>query len=267
MTPGPNEPRYDSDRGSAARRRRARRMLTQLRADEREAFLEELAHEVSPSVDLYLRALLAGALIGLGFRFDQQAFLVAAALLGPRMGPVAGLSLAAVSGSTRYMLRSLGSLLVVGILVIGLAGAVGGMGVPVGHRSLLAWGPTKLNLVDLSLLILGAVLLARGLGRGEGIQTYAGIAVSYEILLPLGAVGVGLLLGEPELWQGALLIAGLHFVWAVAAGTAALAALGFRPLVGSGRSLAAAIGMMGVAATLSAVGFGASVVAAVPTPT
>lgn len=267
MSTAPNVPRPDSGQGSAARRRRARRMLTQLRADEREAFLEELAHEVSPSVDLYLRALLAGVLIGLGFRFDQQAFLVAAALLGPRMGPVAGLSLAAVSGSTRYMLRSLGSLLVVAILVTALAGAVGGIGLTANQGSLLAWGPTKLNLVDLSLLILGAVLLARGLGRGEGIQTYAGIAVSYELLLPLGAVGVGLALGESELWQGALLIAGLHFIWAVAAGTGSLAVLGFRPLVGSGRSLAAAIAMMGIAATLSAVGLGASVVAAVPTPT
>ncbi len=48
---------------------------------------------------------------------------------------------------------------------------------------------------------------------------------------------------------------------------ATLIVLGFRPLTGSSTSLAGAIGMMGLIALLSAVGFGASVLAAVPTPT
>lgn len=259
-------PMSSSDQGSRARRRRARRMLTQLRADEREAFLEELAHDVSPTIDLFLRALAAGVLIGLGFRFDQQAFLVAAALLGPRMGPVAGVSLAAISGSPRYLARLLGALLVVAVIVLLLAGAVGGLG-GAGEGRLLAWAHTRLNLVDLGLLALGAALLAYSVGRGEGVLVYAGIAVGYEVLLPLGAAGLGLVQAEPELWQGALLIAGLHLTWAVVVGLITLFALGFRPLVGSGSSLAAAIGMIGLVAVLGAVGLGASVVAAVPTAT
>ncbi|MFP3854169.1 MAG: DUF389 domain-containing protein [Anaerolineales bacterium] len=257
----------ENDRMSRARRRRARRMLTQLQADERESFLEELAHEVTPSIDFYLRAILAGLLIGLGFRFDQSALLVAGALFGPRMGPLAGLSLASISGSVRFLLRLLGALAIALVLFFVVGGAAGGLGVAAEESTLLAWAYTSLNLVDLGLLMVGAVLLARSLGRGEGLLPYAGIAVGYEVLLPLGAAGVGLYLGAPELLGDALIIAGMHLMWAVVVGMITLAVMGFRPLIGSGHSLAAAIGMMGIVVVLSIVGFGASVVASVPTPT
>ena len=46
MTNQSSEPLNQPIEDSPARRRRARRMLTQLRADEREAFLEDLAHIV-----------------------------------------------------------------------------------------------------------------------------------------------------------------------------------------------------------------------------
>lgn len=257
----------DPEQLPPSRRRRARRMLTQLRADEREAFLEDLAHEVSPSLDLYLRGLLAGLVIGLGFRVDQEGLLVAGVLLAPSMAPVAGLALAAVSGSARFLLHQLGGLAIgLGLFAVA-SGLVGGLAIPPGLGSVLAWSHTKLNLVDLGVLLIGSVVLVRQFGQGEGLSKLASTAVAYEILTPLAAASLGLVRGDPELWHGALLIAGLHLTWAVAAGLATLALLGFRPLIGSGQSLAGAIAMMGVAAALSAVGLGASVVAAVPTAT
>ncbi len=65
-------------------------MLTQLRADEREAFLEDLAHIVTPGVDFFLYVLLAGLLIGLGFRLEQISLLFVGALVAPKLGPVIG---------------------------------------------------------------------------------------------------------------------------------------------------------------------------------
>ncbi|MGA9193363.1 MAG: DUF389 domain-containing protein, partial [Anaerolineales bacterium] len=250
-----------------SRRRRAGRMLTQLRADEREAFLEELAHDVSPSIDLYLRALAAGVVIGLGFRVDQEALLVAGVLLAPSMSPLVGLALAAVSGSTRFLLRLLGGLLVGLVLFSVVAGSAGGLAVPAGLGSVLVWSHTKLNLIDMGVLLVAAVLMARQFGQGEGLSKLASAAVAYEVLTPLAAASIGIVRGDPELWHGALLIAGLHLVWAVVSGLGTLALLGFRPLIGSGQSLAGAIAMMGLVAALSAVGLGASVVAAVPTAT
>lgn len=252
---------------SAARMRRAGRMLTQLRADEWETFLEDLAHQVTPSVNLYLRSLLAGLAFGLGFRFDQLAFLIAGALLSPSMGLVAGVSLAAISGSPRFLLRLVLALLIAAGIVLGSAGIAGGLGLPPGDGPLLVWTPTHLNLIDLGLVLGASALLALRLGRGNGIDYLAAAGLAYELLLPVAAVGVGIVRGNSELVADALLISGMHTAWAVVAGMIALAALGFRPLVGSGRSLAAAIVMVGVVAALSLAGFGASLVSAVPTPT
>jgi hypothetical protein len=261
------EPLDDPEGLSRARRRRVGRMLTQLRADEREAFLEDLAREVSPGVELFMFAALAGVAIGLGFRFEQRALLLLGALVAPRMAPVAGLALAAVSGSTRFFLRMLASLGVAVLFLAVTAGISGGLVAPAGSSEILASGHMRLNLVDFAVLLGGSILLARALAQGSRVARLPSVAVAYEVLLPLGAAAVGFAHGEPGLWQGALLTFGLHLTWAVVAGLGTLAALGFRPLVGSGHSLAAAIGLMAVLGLLGAFGLGASVLAAAPTPT
>src|SRR3989304_4989757 len=130
MTFEPLPPVEDPESLPRARRRRAGRMLTQMRADERESYLEDLAHQVSPGIDLYLFAALSGLLIGVGFRFDPLALFVAAVLIAPRLGPLAGMALAAVCGSLRYFGRQLGALLLAGLLAAFVAGVGGGGGGP-----------------------------------------------------------------------------------------------------------------------------------------
>jgi hypothetical protein len=267
MSFNPTESLNDPENFPRARRRRARRMLTQLRADEREAFLEDLAHQVSPNVDLFLYALAGGLLLGLGFRFDQRALLFAGLLLAPSMAAVTGLALAAVSGSLRFFARQLAGVLV-GAALAGLVGGVaGGLALPAGTASLLATGHIKLNLVDFSLLLVGASLMAYTLARNGQVHPLASMATAYEILLPAVAAGIGLIAGQNELLTGGLLTLALHLTWATVAGMATLAALSFRPLTGNGHSLAAAIGLMAVIGLLSALNLGASVLAAAPTPT
>lgn len=241
-------------------------MLTQLKADEREAFLEQLAHEVTPSIEFFLYAMLSGLLVGLGFRFDQRALLVVGALLGPRMKPVVGMALSAISGSARFFLRVLAALVVGVLLMAGIAGISGGLGADGQTQWLLAVGHIRLNLIDFSLLLMGAIWMVYDVSRGEALPPIASAAVVYEVALPVGVAGVGLVLGDVNLWQGALLTAGLHLTWAVVAGIAAFTVLGFRPLTGSSGSLAASIVIMGVVALVGAMGLGASVLASMPTP-
>jgi hypothetical protein len=250
-----------------ARQRRASRMLTQLRADEREAFLEDLARLVTPGFDLYVRLLAAGLLVGVGFRLDQRALLMAGVLIAPTMAPVVGMALASVSGSARFFLRELGSLAVGLVLLVVASGLTGGLGLPEGQSSILVAGHMKLNLIDFGLLLGGSIVLAYVLARRSQLSALASVAVGYELLLPLGAAGIGLVSNDPELWQGALLTFGLHLTWAILAGMGTLVVLGFRPLLGGGRSLPAAVVLIGVMGLLSAVGLGASVIAAAPTPT
>ena len=262
----PLQPMEDPESLPRARRRRAGRMLTQMRADEREVYLEDLAHQVSPGIDLYLFAALAGLLIGVGFRFDQLALLIAAVLVAPRLGPVAGMALAAVCGSLRYFGRQLGALLLAALLAAFVAGLAGGIG-DSGKASVLAAGYAGLSLVDFGLLIVGASLTAVWLVRSGGIEPMASAAVAYELLVPAGAVGYGLITGQASVWQGALLTFVLHLSWAVVTGALVLVLFGFRPLTGSGYSLPAAVGLMAAVGLVSALNLGVSVLAAVPTPT
>lgn len=262
-----SEPIPEADRQDKARKRRAERRISQLQATEREAYLDRLANAVTPGPGFFLYALLCGALIGLGFRYDQRALLIAGALLAPRLGPVVGLSLASVSGSLRFFLRMLVALALGVVLVALAAGLAYAFAPPTDTSSLLPYEHIKLNLVDFALLLTGAVVMAIVLARAERVAGVASVAVAYELFLPLGAAVVGFLLSEPELIEGATLTFVLHLTWAVAAGLFTMILMGFRPLTGSGRSLAAAIVMMGLLGVVSAVGFGTSVLAALPTPT
>jgi hypothetical protein len=262
-----SEPIPEADRHEKARLRRASRRISQLQATEREAYLDRLAIAVTPGPGFFLFALLCGALIGLGFRYDQRALLIAGALIAPRLGPVVGLSLAAVSGSVRFFLRMLIALALGVLLVAVAAGLAYGLALELDTYSLLPYEHTKLNLVDFALLLTGAVVMAIVIARSERVAGVASVAVAYELFLPLGAASVGFLLAEPELIEGAALTFVLHLTWAIAVGLFTMVLMGFRPLTGSGRSLAAAIVMMGMLGVVSALGFGTSVLAAIPTPT
>ncbi|HMK07833.1 MAG TPA: DUF389 domain-containing protein [Anaerolineales bacterium] len=266
MTFEPLQPVDEPESLPRARRRRANRMLTQMRADERETYLEELAHQVSPGIDLYLFAALAGVLIGLAFRFDQLALLVAAVLVAPRMAPVPGLALATVCGSMRYFGRQLGALLLALLLAAVAAGLLGGIG-DAGSASVLAAGYSGLNIVDFLVLAVGATMMGVTLARSGTVDPIPSALVAYELFLPAGAVGYGLLTGQAALWQGAALTLALHLSWAVVACGLVLVLYGFRPLTGSGYSLPAAIGLMAAVGLVSALNLGVSVLAAVPTPT
>jgi uncharacterized membrane protein len=267
MSIQPTEELNNPDELSPARRRRARRMLTQLRADEREIFLEELAHSVSPSVDLFLFAILAGVLIGLGFSLDQNALLIAGALITPRMAPIAGMALAAVSGSPRFFIRMIAAL-VVALALLGLiAGLSGYLTASLSSGVLLALEHDSFVLIDFGLLLTGAVFMSLSVARSRQVPIVASIAVAYELVLPLGAAVIGVVQGNPDLWQGAILIFGIHLTWAVVASAGTFVALGFRPLTGYSHSIATAIVLIGLVALASAVGLGFSVHATLPTPT
>jgi hypothetical protein len=257
----------DPERLRPARRRRQRRRLTQLQADEREAFLEKLARQTSPDVALFVRMLLSGLLIGLGFRFDQGALLLAGVLLAPLMAPVAGLALSTVTGSVRFFLRLLPSLILACVLFALMVGLSGALGLAEEASLLRPLEHTRLNLVDFAVLLGGASLLCAGLARESRLAPLPSAAVAYELLLPLGAAALGLARGEPALWQGGLLTFGLHLIWAMAAGLGSMAILGFRPLTGNDRTLAGAITLISLIGLLGAAGMGASVIASRPTPT
>ncbi len=243
-----------------ARKRRQQRTITpESTGEERAAYLHELAHRVTPSIDFYLFSLLAGAVLFLAILLDSPALYVLVVLLAPFMAPVVGMSLAISMGSLRFFLRSLIITLIGGIIFF-LSGLAAGI---IAHRfpQMTFKQVTDHNVFswpDLLVLTIGAVLTAMLLVRSRQKPLVASVALVYELLVPLGMAGFGLTSGISGLFPDGLLVFGVHLVWAVLFGALTLAFAGFRPRKIFGFALALLLTLAGLLSIVFITGLGAS---------
>jgi len=265
----------DPDKLPPARRRRARRLLAPLNADERATFLDKLAHHASPSIDFFLLSLVSGAILGLGLLLDTPAFLILGAALAPLMAPVIGVSLGTVVGSTRLFLRSLLGLLI-GCLIAFLAGwAIGSFGLPwLEQTQYLSHLHAQISWPNFLVLAVSAVATAALLVRAESpeagsIQVLPSVALAYQLYVPLVVAGFGLGSQISHLWPDGLVVFSLHLAWAALLGAATLVVMGYRPLTLFGYTLSGALALLGIILLIGLGGAGAVVGAGMglPTPT
>ena len=259
----------DPDRLPPARRRRARRLLAPVDANERAAFIDRVAHRASPSFDFFLFSLLAGGVIAAGFLLDSSALLLLGALAAPLMAPAVGLSLGTVTGSGRFFFRSLIGILIGGLLVF-LVGWLAGYVVPPWLPSDLiqAHIQTQLSWINFFVLAFGAALTAVSMVRSSQSAALPSVALAYALYLPLSAAGIGLGSGEPFLFPDGLVVFALYLAWAALFGALALAVVGFRPLTIFGYTLGGVVALIGVLLLVVLSGTGVAVVGhyALPTP-
>jgi hypothetical protein len=249
----------DPDRLPPARRRRARRLLAPLEADERAAFLDVIAHRASPSFDFFLFSLLAGSVISGGMLLDAPPFLVLGTLLAPLMAPVVGIALGTVIGSVSHFVRSLVGMFIGSLLVF----AIGSL---TGYAARL-WLPLDLKQAHLAaqiswtnflVLALGAILTAASMVRSQRSAVLPSVALAYELYLPLVSAGIGLTSGIPNLWPDGLVVFAMHLAWGVLLGSLTLAILGLRPLTIFGYTLGGVIALVGVILLIGITGAGAA---------
>jgi len=248
----------DPDQMPPARRRRARRLLAPMEADERAAFLDELVHRTSPTFDFFLFSLLAGLILGAGFLLDSPALLLLGALVGPIMAPAVGLSFATVTGSGRTFLRCLIGLLIGSLLVYGAGFLVG--------LVTYLWVPSSLSQVylhaqiswpNLIVLAAGAILTSTAMVQSERKPFIPNVALLYQLYIPVVIAGFGLSSGIPNLFPDGLVIFALHLSLAALLGTITLAVLGFRPLTLFGYTLGGAVTLAGIILIIGISGTGA----------
>ncbi|HAD07835.1 MAG TPA: hypothetical protein DCE76_11820 [Anaerolineaceae bacterium] len=256
-----------------ARRRRVRRSLLPAGGDERAAFLEQLAHQVTPGYEFFLFTFLAGLILGVAILLDSPAFYLLAVLVAPFLGPVLGLSLAVVVGSGRFFLKALGSLLIACLLIFGLSLLAGGIG-----RAILP-GSTLTLPVNFSLFsIPNFVVLAIGVGLANYMLVrsprqkplVASVAIAYELLLPLGVAGFSLSYGLPGSWVDGLMVFVVHLAWSALVGSIVLFIMGLKPANVFGYTLGSSIILISVIAAVLITGLMTTqpiVVATLPTAT
>lgn len=254
----------DPDNLPPARRRRARRLLAPLNADERADVQNDLVNKAAPSFDFFLFSLLAGGVLSVGLLIDSPALLVLGAVLAPLMMPVAGVALGTMLGSGKVFGKSLIALLLGGLIVLATGAATGlvdptwatGAFTQAHNHTQLSWPHFFVLAIASVLTVISVVNASHSAGwLGTGLPS---VALAYELYLPLVAAGLGLTSGETHLWPDGLVVFTLHLAWAALLGALALAILGFRPLTIFGYTLGGAVTLLGI---LLLIGFsGASAV-------
>ena len=261
---------HDPDQLPPARRRRARRLLAPIEADDRAAFIDELAHLTSPTFDFFLFSLLSGIVLALALYLDSPALILLGVLLAPFMAPAIGISFSTVTGSIRtFGVNFIG--LLIGSLMVFAAGFLVGL-------ITFVWKPGELTQVHLHaqvswsnflVLAAGAILTTASLINRKRNAAVFSVALAYELYIPVAVAGFGLSSGIPNLFPDGLVIFALHLAWAVLFGTLTFFILGLRPLTLFGYTLGAAAALIGVIILIGISGASAVLGAKVglPTPT
>ncbi|NPA93690.1 MAG: SH3 domain-containing protein [Chloroflexi bacterium] len=258
----------DPQRLPPARRRRARRSLAPMSAEEREAFWNQTARRAEPSVDFFLFLTLAAVIWAFGLGVDSAALLFFGALVAPSMAPLIGLGLGVVTGSARYFLHVLGGLLVGSILVF-IVGVLGGAAGRIWAPPLLQQAPlhAHFSVWDFVILIVASAWATIALTRSPRKLALPGAALAYEVFLPLATAGFGLGSGAPHLFPDGLLVYAVHLAWVVLISALVLAVLGFRPLTLFGYTLGGVVALAGAVLLVLALGLGTAVGTQVALPT
>ena len=254
MTFPTSEPIPPEDQSLPPARRRRQKRLDFLHAgsEERTAYLAEIAHQSTPSIDFFLFSILAALVMGAAILLDAPALYILVILLTPFLSPVTGMALGSILGSLRFLATALGALFIHVIIFFG-CGLLAG----VGAKAWLSTPPTRildhsiLSLPDLALVIIGAGLTTYLLLRNpQQRPQVASVALAYELSLPAGMAGFGITSGMAGLFPDAALVFIVHLVVAVVTAVLVLIIMRFQPRTpaGIGISLAwlvlAVIGMM-----------------------
>src|ERR1700690_1675737 len=213
-----------------ARRRRRGQLVVPRDAEGRAEILHALAHRAYPSYELFVFALLCGAILGLGYFFDSQALLIFGILLAPLLTPWIGLLLSALTGSTRFFFETLTALLISSALIF-FSGLLAGFAVRAFLPRTLneAFLHSHLWWLDLIVLAIAAIILTISFVRSEDKPYLPSVMLAYELFLPLSAGGFGLGSGVAGIWPNGALVFLVHFAWAGLFGILTLIALRFLP--------------------------------------
>ena len=222
------------------RRRRRGQLVIPHDADGRATLLQSLAHRAYPSYELFVFAILCGAILGLGYFFDSQAVLIFGILLAPLLTPWIGLLLSALTGSLRFFFETLAALLISSALIF-LSGLLAGFAVRVFLPRTLneAFLHSHLWWPDLIVLAIAAIILTVSFVRSEDKPYLPSVMLAYELFLPLSASGFGLGSGVTGIWPNGLLVFVVYFAWASIFGILTLIALRFLPTNPNGFVLSA----------------------------
>jgi hypothetical protein len=220
--PPTQEPDSDSEPtqefvSARARRRRAKRRAY-FPTDEagRAALFTHLAKRAFPTYELFIFALLSGAIMGLGYFLDSQGLLFFGVLVAPILTAWIGISLGIVAGAGRLFFQTFIALLISSALIF-ISGLISGFATnifPQPRTFNEAFYHSRLWPVSFFTLAIGAILITLSFVRSEQRPYLPSALVAYYFFLPICAAGFGLGSGVEGIWPQGMMVFLIHFAWA-----------------------------------------------------
>lgn len=216
-TPGiETEPTQEFVSARARRRRALRRANFPTDEEGRAALFTHLAKRAFPTYELFIFALVAGAIMGLGYFFDSLSLLIFGFLVAPILTPWIGISLAVVAGAGRLFAQTTLAIIISSTFVF-LGGVIAGFATnifPQPRTFNQAFYHSHLWPPDFFVLAIGAILITLSFVRSEQRPYLPSALVAYEFFLPLSAAGFGLGSGVPGIWPQGAQVFLIYFAWA-----------------------------------------------------
>lgn len=160
---------------------------------------------------------------------SSAAVIIGAMIIAPLMRPLVGLALAILTSDLLLLRRA--------ALTV-LCGTITGVSIAAGLALVLhqieltpeILARTKPTLLDLGIAFFAGAIGAYCQTKRDLADSLAGVAIAVALVPPLSVVGVGLALGQTELWQGAALLYLTNLVGITIAGALVFFVMGYATL-------------------------------------
>jgi len=217
-----------------ARQRHIRRLPHSATPGERQILLDSLVQLGAPTPNFFLFTFLGAVLTGAALYFNNLTLLITAIAVLPFLQPVFGLGLVPARLKFSAAFKSLISLLLSLVLVFGSGVLAGWLQKSGSLDQISVHSFNSPYWLDIGVVVISTLLGALVMLRQGRLPHLVGVLLSYEIFIPLSTAGFGFILGDAQLWPGALLVSLFHLGLAVLLAVIAFLILGFPPKRTSG---------------------------------
>jgi len=201
--------------------------------EEVEVLQEKLLFDRTPVRERYVRffvlLFLAAVIATYGVVSDSVAVIIGAMIVAPLMTPIMAVSLSAVTGDAKNLVRSMMLVIAGTAMVVGsgyvLAAVLPGVVQTAGNSSITS--RTTPALIDLVVAMAAGAAGAFATSREDISDALPGVAIAVSLVPPLSVVGVCLSARQGHMAWGAFLLFLTNFLAIVAAGLIVFAIMGY----------------------------------------
>lgn len=164
-----------------------------------------LWRESVPSLSFFVMLILSGIISTLGLLAGSTATVIGAMIIAPLMGPIIGIAYALAVSNRRLMKRA-GFTLALGILATVVSATVICQFAGLRTLNIEITARTEPTLIDLGVAMAAGAAGAFAKSRKHVADAFPGVAIAVALVPPLSVIGIGIALGNQEVWLGSTLL-------------------------------------------------------------